>query len=470
MADKPIGALPTAENIADDDNFVLEQNSTAKRLTGKTLVSFLLNRLNGRGGIKSIAKVTSAGLADLYDINYADGTSQRITITNGRGITGIDKVSTNGTVDTYAIRYNDGTSTQFNVLNGTNGKDGEDAYVWVRYASSQPSNANPSFGEVPDRWMGVYSGSDATAPKEWSSYKWYDTKGERGLSIYRVNGTNKPSYRYSFEDLDLPKGYTPKVGDLTITTDGFLATVEQVFEESKQADIASTGMSLNAGKVFTLSLFPDETDGYYSDMSYMDIAHAKATGMLVLLKYGQFYTHILAGAPTESSFLFEPLLHSVPGIHGYTVDIGDNWTAVPIDDTEPDDDGQDPAWSGYEALVYGYADDAKITLAMQSGRPVYCLYDLLYYLPLVSWDEDTHTAIFGGCYDSKIITCKAVAGEWSVETKTTGGAGVYVLGEGETLEDVPDDATVVVDPYGGADMTIEQVIAATLEVIENGTY
>ena len=321
MADKPIGALPTAENVADDDSFILEQNSTAKRLTGKTLVSFLLNRLNGRGGIKSIVKVTSAGLADLYDINYADGTSQRITITNGRGITGIDKVSTNGNADTYAIRYNDGTSTQFTVLNGTNGKDGEDAYVWVRYASLQPSNANPSFGEVPDRWMGVYSGPDATAPKEWSAYNWYDTKGERGLSIYRVNGTNKPSNRYSFEDLDLPEDYTPKVGDLTITTDGFLAIVDQVFEDSKQVDIKSTDISLNAG---------------------------------------------------------------------------------------------------YEIVIYGVSDGDAVRSAAMSGKPVYCLLEDLYYLPMMDCREDANIAVFGGCYNNKIITCDFTYGGWTVKAETIG--------------------------------------------------
>lgn len=321
MADKPIGALPTAENIADDDNFVLEQNSTAKRLTGKTLVSFLLKRLNGRGGIRSIVKATSTGLIDLYDINYTDGTSQRITITNGRGITGIDKVSTNGNADTYAIRYNDGTSTQFTVLNGTNGKDGEDSYVWVRYASLQPSNANPSFGEVPDRWMGVYSGPDATAPKEWSAYKWYDTKGERGLSIYRVNGTNKPSYRYSFEDLDLPEDYTPKVGDLTITTDGFLAIVDQVFEDSKQVDIKSTDISLNAG---------------------------------------------------------------------------------------------------YEIVIYGVSDGDAVRSAAMSGKPVYCLLDDLYYLPMMDCREDANIAVFGGCYNNKIITCDFTYGGWTVKAETIG--------------------------------------------------
>ena len=51
-----------------------------------------------------------------------------------------------------------------------------------------------------------------------------------------------------------------------------------------------------------------------------------------------------------------------------------------------------------------------------------------------------------------------------------GTSGVYILSEGEDLSNVPDYATVVIDPYGEPDMTIEQIVAATLEVIENGTY
>lgn len=167
-------------------------------------------------------------------------------------------------------------------------------------------------------------------------------------------------------------------------------------------------------EIFTVTL--EETgDGQYSaNAGYMEIAQARATEKLVLLRYGAYITHILAEAPTESSFLFEPLLHSVPGIHGYTVDIGDNWTAVPIDDTGTDDDA-DP-WNGNAVVIYGVSDDGQIYNALMTGRMVYCLYNDLYYLPLMSWDEGSHTAIFGGCYGTEIITCTAEAGEWSAKT------------------------------------------------------
>lgn len=557
MADKPIGALPTAENIADDDNFVLEQNSTAKRLTGKTLVSFLLNRLNGRGGIKSIVKATSTGLVDLYDINYTDGTSQRITITNGRGITGIDKVSTNGNADTYAIRYNDGTSTQFTVLNGTNGKDGKDAYVWVRYASAQPSNANPSFGEVPDRWMGVYSGPDATAPNEWSAYKWYDTKGERGLSIYRVNGINRPLYRYSYNDLIMPADHTPKVGDLVITTDGYLASVAQVFADTEQVDVESTDIRLG-GDSYVELLYGD--DG-------LTVFDAVNSGRPVYLLYEDYRlpmvtwtTDVLSatfGGCFDDKIItckFENAVWSanVKTIEGATDETGeDNVVIVTESTTQAElsaayNAGKVIVLKRYQAggyklyyhaggwrffrvadgvieeAVYNagtwtystvesgggggdiFVGDADTTVAeyyaeFTSGKACFmirsyggtgntmwtaytCNQSNAQFYRITGNGEIQYgmlnsdgtfnyttlgrtTTINEKSTDDQIPTAKAV-----YDFAKNKGSGVYVLGEGETLEDVPEDATVVVDPYGGADMTIEQIIDSVLEVIENETY
>ena len=183
---------------------------------------------------------------------------------------------------------------------------------------------------------------------------------------------------------------------------------------------------------------------YSSDVSYYDIAHAHSNGNPVLLRYGAHITHILAGSPSETSFLFEPLLHSIPGIHGYTVNVQSVWEDAPSNALIRDSDIvnnlttnaenkplsaaqgmtlkkqiDDLAREGNEILIYGYADDAKIALAMQSGRPVYCLYELLYYLPLVSWEEATHTAVFGISTGNTVMTCTAEAGTWSFSSKNT---------------------------------------------------
>lgn len=440
MADKPIGALPTAENIADDDNFVLEQNSTAKRLTGKTLVSFLLNRLNGRGGIKSIVKVTSTGLVDLYDINYTDGTSQRITITNGRGITGIDKVSTNGNVDTYAIRYNDGTSTQFTVLNGTNGKDGDDAYVWVRYASSQPSNANPSFGEVPDRWMGVYSGPDATAPKEWSAYNWYDTKGERGLSIYRVNGINRPLYRYSYDDLIMPADHTPKVGDLVITTDGYLASVAQVFADTEQVDVESTDIRLG-GDSYVELLYGD--DG-------LTVFDAVNSGRPVYLLYEDYRLPLVAWTTDVLSATFGGCFDDKIITCKFE---GAVWSAnVKTIEGATDETGEDNV-----VIVTEATTQAELSAAYNAGKVIVLKryqaggYKLYYHAG--NWR-------FFRVADGVIEEAVYNAGTWTYNTVESGAGGDIFMGDADTTVAeynaafTSGKACFMIRPYGGTGNTM----------------
>ena len=67
-----------------------------------------------------------------------------------------------------------------NITNGAKGDKGDNAYVWIRYASQKPTAASHSFGVLPDNWMGVYSGNSATAPTDWTQYQWFEIKGEKG--------------------------------------------------------------------------------------------------------------------------------------------------------------------------------------------------------------------------------------------------------------------------------------------------
>ena len=180
MADKAISELVAAEAITATDMFVLEQNGTAKKLTGQVLLNWLTAAADGHGGIKSISKVGTDILADTYRITLADTTTFDFVVTNGRGITNIAKTSTSGLVDTYTITYNDSTTGKFTVTNGAKGDKGDNAYIWVKYASQEPISSAVSLGDVPDDWMGVYVGTSATAPSGYSSYKWYKIKGEQG--------------------------------------------------------------------------------------------------------------------------------------------------------------------------------------------------------------------------------------------------------------------------------------------------
>lgn len=180
MADKAISELVSAEQITATDMFVLEQNGTAKKLTGQVLLNWLTAAADGHGGIQSYALLKTEGLVKTYRFTLADQSYMDIQVTDGRGISSITKTGTSGLVDTYRISYNDGSTGTFTVTNGAKGDKGDNAYLWVKYASQQPTASSHSFGDLPDDWIGVYWGTSATAPTDWQQYKWFKIKGEKG--------------------------------------------------------------------------------------------------------------------------------------------------------------------------------------------------------------------------------------------------------------------------------------------------
>lgn len=180
MADKSINELPAVSEITPTDAFVTEQAGTAKKVLGQILLNWLTKAADGHGGIQSIVNHSTSGLVDTYRITLADTTTFDFTVNNGKGITDVSKASTAGLVDTYTISYNDGTTTTFTVTNGAKGDRGDNAYVWIRYASQQPTAQSHSFGVLPDDWMGIYSGISATAPTDWQEYQWFQIKGDTG--------------------------------------------------------------------------------------------------------------------------------------------------------------------------------------------------------------------------------------------------------------------------------------------------
>lgn len=180
MADKAISELVAAEQIKSTDMFVLEQDGTAKRLQGQTLLNWLTAAADGHGGISNIAKTGTNGLVDTYTITLADTTTKTFTVTNGNGLTTFKKLSTVGLVDTYRFTRSDGTYFTFAVANGAKGDKGDAAHVWIKYASQQPTASSHSMGDLPDAWMGVYSGTAEEAPSDWQAYTWYQIKGEKG--------------------------------------------------------------------------------------------------------------------------------------------------------------------------------------------------------------------------------------------------------------------------------------------------
>lgn len=147
MADKRIDELERVSQVTDEDLLVLQQSGAAKSLTGRILRLWLLQLADGHGGISGIEKTGSAG--------------------------------TNPVVDTYTITFADETTTTFNVTNGLKGDTGARMYVYIKYSSRNPI-ADSDMTDIPSAWMGICATTDATAPTTYSSYSWYEIKGEKG--------------------------------------------------------------------------------------------------------------------------------------------------------------------------------------------------------------------------------------------------------------------------------------------------
>lgn len=156
MADKQISDLTAATQILPQDLFLLEQDATAKKLTGQLLVNWMTSYADGHGGIQSIT--------------WQD-----------TGISG------DGMLHAATIHYADGTTSTFNIRDGYKGDTGDAWYVYIKYASAMPES-DSDMGDAPDNWMGIYSGTEPTAPTSFTDYAWYKIKGETGDPAELLSG------------------------------------------------------------------------------------------------------------------------------------------------------------------------------------------------------------------------------------------------------------------------------------------
>lgn len=148
MADKQISDLTAATQILPPDLFVLEQDGTAKKLTGQVLVNWMTSYADGHGGIQSITWQDS-------------------------GVAG------NGQLHNATIHYADGTTSTFSVRDGYKGDTGNSWYVFFKYSANMPTQ-DSDMGDDPDDWMGIYSGTSSYAPNSYTEYQWYNIKGRTG--------------------------------------------------------------------------------------------------------------------------------------------------------------------------------------------------------------------------------------------------------------------------------------------------
>ena len=148
MADRQISDLVAASAVQAADLFVLEQDGTAKKLTGQILENWLLSFADGHGGIQSITWTTS-GTAGDGQYHYA------------------------------TIHYADATTSTFTIQDGYKGDTGAAWYMYIKYSHEEPTQ-DSDMGDIADEWMGIYSGTSATAPTSYTAYTWYKIKGDIG--------------------------------------------------------------------------------------------------------------------------------------------------------------------------------------------------------------------------------------------------------------------------------------------------
>ena len=218
MADRQISDLTAATQVTVDDLFVLEQNNTAKKLTGQILMNDLATALDGHGGIASISYTApvSPSLDGTLTITLADTTSYDVTVTNGNSLSNVTQywavssskttapstwyttLQTMTTTNKYLWSYTKYTFADNTTINtiaqviGVYGNTGQAWYVHIRYAANNPTS-DSDIGTTPDRWIGVYSGTSESAPSAYTSYVWYEWKGLTGDTGNGIASVDKTS-------------------------------------------------------------------------------------------------------------------------------------------------------------------------------------------------------------------------------------------------------------------------------------
>lgn len=229
MADRAISALVPTDYMTDADLFAINQGGQAKKVTWEVFYTYLAEALDGHGGINNIAYTapSSGSLDGTVTVTLADETEESFTIKNGKGITGIaDKwavSSSNSTAPStwyndppamtptnkylwhyQIVSFNDATTLNMDkAVVGVYGDTGQDWHVFFKWAAHEPTQ-NSDISDVPNDWIGVYSGTAATAPTSYSAYTWFEYKGDKGdtgtsitsVSLHSTSGLNDTYWVY----------------------------------------------------------------------------------------------------------------------------------------------------------------------------------------------------------------------------------------------------------------------------------
>ena len=81
--------------------------------------------------------------------------------------------------DVLYKRKESGSDTRWNINNWTCISNSDYSVIYIKYSYDEPISDN-EMSDVPNRYIGIYSGSITNVPKHYSDYSWYRIRGEDG--------------------------------------------------------------------------------------------------------------------------------------------------------------------------------------------------------------------------------------------------------------------------------------------------
>ena len=204
------------------ESYVLELNEQGPQgLRGET-----------GNGIEYYRLTSTEGLVDTYTIEFTDGNTTTVDVTNGRSIVSIEKTSSFGLVDTYTITYNDNTTSTFQVINGQKGETGDSATIEVGTTTTGLPGSDASVVNSGDTHNAVF---DFTIPRGDKGDK--GDKGDQG--IQGIQGEQGPQGIQGERGIQGPIGISVTGVDL-ISTVGLVKTYRMSFSDNTYFDYAVT--------------------------------------------------------------------------------------------------------------------------------------------------------------------------------------------------------------------------------------
>lgn len=148
-------------------------------MAGQTLLTYLGSLWQSYGGITDITQY--------YAVSSSDSVAPSTWYTTMQSMTATDRYLWSYMTITYATGDTQDTNP---CIIGVWGDKGDTWYTHIKYSSAYPTQ-DSDMGDTPDAYVGLYTGTSATAPTTYTSYDWYGWKGLKGDTGTSITGVAK---------------------------------------------------------------------------------------------------------------------------------------------------------------------------------------------------------------------------------------------------------------------------------------